>query len=87
MPNDLPENPFNLKVDNCEPDGYPNCGYDLTGKALSYIFGELGENFNPEYSNNYNDVGQYYVFDQKPYTTKESNMNDYGFMYVPDNCK
>ena len=40
LPNDLPDNPYIAKKKDCLEDGYTNCGYDLTGKALEYIYGQ-----------------------------------------------
>ncbi|MGZ5269632.1 MAG: extracellular catalytic domain type 2 short-chain-length polyhydroxyalkanoate depolymerase [Ramlibacter sp.] len=57
-----------------------NCGYDGAKAALSWFYGTL----NPR--NDTPAAGNYYEFDQTPYTASNPGMAATGWIYVPASC-
>jgi hypothetical protein len=57
-----------------------NCGYDGAKAALSWFYGTL----NPR--NDAPAAGNYYEFDQTPYTASNLGMAATGWIYVPASC-
>ena len=66
------------------PAGSPNCDYDLAGMYLQHL---LGSDFQLPWNIDYNSNGQFYAFDQTPYTDRYSYLFDNGFIYIPEACK
>ena len=84
-PNALKESAYNPRVADCKTNlgGLDNCNYDLVGKILNHIYpGLVVDGTQADWSSN----GKFYAIDQTPYSANNSQLNDYGFVYIPDAC-
>ncbi len=68
----------------CERNGDPyvvNCHYDQAGELLRHIYGTLKPRVE-------NPTGDYYEFDQRPFTQGFTGhgLDDHGIVYIPKSC-
>lgn len=52
--------------------------------TYNYLLGGVKE---PIGTDEYQDYGQFFMIDQRPYHKKDSLLSDYGFLYVPNKCQ
>lgn len=96
MPSNLPHNEQYHPEASCalpvyeitppHKSGLMNCGYNAAYYGLNAMNPKRYSALNDQ-SFNHSDYGQFHAFNQTPYTTPDSKMDEIGYIYIPDACR
>ena len=64
-----------------------NCGRDLAGEALSFLYADLVGRKQYKRRNDYRDDGELLRFDQNEFSGKNSGLSQFGYAFIPNACK